>query len=211
MRTKIILFTIATALAGTSAAARDETSPVSRVKSKEQIRCELIGDCQPLPATRAWITRTGEVETDRTKIFRAQQQRLVPVRPQAQPGRSRDAQAQLAIKPVKSSNLFINFGLASWEIDDTAFAQATEVYAALRPDEWRAYRFEIAGHTDALGSAAENEGLSKKRAQAVVDLLVARGVARSQLVVKGYGFRRPIEGLERLDGRNRRVEITRLD
>lgn len=211
MRTKIILFTIATALAGTSVSAKDGTDPTSRVKSKEQIRCELIGDCQPLPATRAWITRTGEVETDRNKIFRAQQTRLTPVRPQAQPGRMRGSQAQLAIKEVKSSNLFINFGLASWEIDDTAFAQATEVYAALTPVEWRSYRFEIAGHTDALGSVGENEELSKKRAQAVVDLLVARGVRRSQLVVKGYGLRRPIQGLERMDGRNRRVEITRLD
>jgi len=205
MRTKIVLFATVVSLAGAPLAAREE--PVaSQVKSREQIRCELVGDCQPLPATRAWITRTGEVETDRTKIMRAQQARLTVAKPQARLGRHAPM-----IREVQSSNLFINFGLASWAIDDTAFAQATEVYAALTPSEWRSYHFEIAGHTDALGTAAANEELSQKRAQAVVDLLVARGVSRSQLTVKGYGFRRPLQGLERLDGRNRRVEITKLD
>ncbi len=210
MRTKIILFALTTSFAAASASAEQApASAVLHVKSKEQIRCELLSDCKPLPATRAWITRTGGIENDRNKISA----NLASIRDKGpvkvSNGRGKPAQAK--ITAVRSSDLFINFVTASWDIDDTAFAQATELYAALTPQEWVRHRFEIAGHTDAVGGPAYNDDLSQKRAQAVVDLLVARGVSRSQLVVKGYGFRHPIDGLERTDGRNRRVEIKKLD
>lgn len=214
MRTKFFLFAMTSAFAATSLqAGPGQGAAAFNIKSKEQIRCELLADCKPLPSTRAWITRTGGLETDKTKIFHAQQANLAPANPQIQvrAGRARKAVAAPAITSVKSSDLFINFNSASFDIDDAAFAQAAELYAALTPKEWSAHRFEISGHTDAVGSSPYNDDLSQKRAQAVVDLLAARGVSRSQLVVKGYGYRHPIEGLERNDGRNRRVEIKKLD
>lgn len=213
MRTKIILFALATTVAAASVSAEQAPAPSApRVKSKEQIRCELLSDCKPLPATRAWITRTGGIETDRAKIKSAQEANYAGPKEKALVlGKGNKGPAKPKITEVKSSDLFINFATASWDIDDTAFAQATELYAALTPQEWSAHKFEIAGHTDAVGGPAYNDDLSKKRAQAVIDLLVARGINRSQLVVKGYGFRHPIQGLERTDGKNRRVEIKKLD
>ncbi len=46
---------------------------------------------------------------------------------------------------------------------------------------------ELASHTDSRGSKESNKDLSERRAQAVVNYLMARGVNASQLVAKGYG------------------------
>jgi outer membrane protein OmpA-like peptidoglycan-associated protein len=51
---------------------------------------------------------------------------------------------------------------------------------------------EIASHTDARGSAEYNKQLSQRRAQAVVDWLVANGVPRHRLAAHGYGESRPV-------------------
>ena len=40
--------------------------------------------------------------------------------------------------------------------------------------QWPDLRIEVSGHTDAIGSDASNQSLSEKRAQAVLDYLVAR-------------------------------------
>lgn len=50
-------------------------------------------------------------------------------------------------------------------------------------------RFIICGHTDARGSEAYNEALSKARAKAVYDALVKRGVPESMLHYRGFGKR----------------------
>ena len=68
----------------------------------------------------------------------------------------------------------------------------------------------IEGHTDSEGSDAYNQTLSEKRAQSVVNWLVAHGIASQQLSAKGFGESRPVAGNGRPDGRalNRRVEIS---
>lgn len=49
------------------------------------------------------------------------------------------------------------------------------------------YRLVVAGHTDAAGGDAYNVGLSARRAKAVRDELVARGVPRDRIVLALYG------------------------
>ena len=46
---------------------------------------------------------------------------------------------------------------------------------------------EIASHTDSRGSATNNQSLSERRAQAVVNYLISKGINPSQLVANGYG------------------------
>jgi outer membrane protein OmpA-like peptidoglycan-associated protein len=69
---------------------------------------------------------------------------------------------------------------------------------------------EIGGHTDNVGPAYVNKFLSQKRAQAVVNYLLQKGIPRARLTAMGYGETRPIttNDLE-LNGRdvNRRVEV----
>jgi len=70
-------------------------------------------------------------------------------------------------------------------------------------------RVEVAGHTDSVGSEAYNQKLSERRAQAVVDYLVSRGVDPKRLKAVGYGKDQPIASNATDAGRaeNRRVEL----
>jgi len=67
----------------------------------------------------------------------------------------------------------------------------------------------VEGHTDSQGTAAANQELSQKRAQAVRDYLVSRGIAGDRVTAQGFGPTRPIGENNSPEGRanNRRVEI----
>jgi outer membrane protein OmpA-like peptidoglycan-associated protein len=74
-------------------------------------------------------------------------------------------------------------------------------------------RIIIEGHTDAQGSETYNEELSRRRAQAVADALVTRGVPSSRFEVIGRGETTPVANNASAAGRqqNRRVEIAFSD
>ena len=67
----------------------------------------------------------------------------------------------------------------------------------------------IIGHTDSQGSDAINNPLSKDRADAVRDYLVAQGVPATRISTAGRGEHQPIADNATAEGRakNRRVEI----
>ncbi len=67
----------------------------------------------------------------------------------------------------------------------------------------------IVGHTDSVGSEAYNLRLSQRRAQAVRDYLVRKGISASRLRVKGVGESEPVASNDTAEGRaqNRRVEL----
>lgn len=71
---------------------------------------------------------------------------------------------------------------------------------------------EVQGHTDIRGSDEYNMKLSQRRAQAVKDYLISKGIASSRLTAKGYGFRKPIASNKTKEGmsQNRRVEFVIL-
>jgi len=67
----------------------------------------------------------------------------------------------------------------------------------------------VEGHTDSQGQRAYNMDLGQKRAQAVRDQLVSRGVAQDRIKAVGIGPDRPVADNKTAEGRanNRRVEI----
>jgi outer membrane protein OmpA-like peptidoglycan-associated protein len=71
----------------------------------------------------------------------------------------------------------------------------------------------IEGHTDAAGSDDANQGLSERRAQAVREALLQRGLDAARIATLGYGEARPVASNETPGGRqqNRRVEIVVSD
>ena len=50
---------------------------------------------------------------------------------------------------------------------------------------------ELMSHTDSRGAPADNEELSQRRAQSVVDYLISKGIAQDRMEAKGYGESQP--------------------
>lgn len=104
----------------------------------------------------------------------------------------------------------IRFALDRSEIEPSSEPTLKAAAQALRdnPDA----EVEIGGHTDDSGTVEHNDELSKARAQAVADWLVAHGISRDQITVKGYGSSVPraANDTEAHRALNRRIEFKRL-
>lgn len=72
---------------------------------------------------------------------------------------------------------------------------------------------EVAGHTDNVGDDQKNLELSQKRAEEVMNYLLAKGAKAKQMKAIGYGETKPVADNETPEGRlqNRRVMFTVLD
>jgi outer membrane protein OmpA-like peptidoglycan-associated protein len=105
--------------------------------------------------------------------------------------------------------LYINFYFNKATLKPDAATVIAEVVALLKSDP--SLRLAIEGHTDSAGSIAYNEKLSAQRAAAVVQALVAKGIAADRLTSSGLGASRPLAGNDTNEGRarNRRVELVR--
>lgn len=70
----------------------------------------------------------------------------------------------------------------------------------------------VEGHCDIVGTAEYNKVLSQKRANAVRDYLVLKGIAAPRLKPEGYGFSKPIADNKTAQGRaqNRRVVFRKI-
>ncbi|MEM7162813.1 MAG: OmpA family protein [Bacteroidota bacterium] len=74
-------------------------------------------------------------------------------------------------------------------------------------------RIKITGHTDDVGKAKDNQVLSEKRAQAVHDYLISKGLSASRISFEGKGETEPRADNALPEGRfiNRRVEFQIID
>jgi outer membrane protein OmpA-like peptidoglycan-associated protein len=68
---------------------------------------------------------------------------------------------------------------------------------------------EVGGHTDNVASAEYNQSLSERRANAVRDYMIGKGILATRLVAKGYGEIKPVASNATPEGRqkNRRTEF----
>ena len=68
---------------------------------------------------------------------------------------------------------------------------------------------DIEGHSDSIGSARINKSLSARRASAIFEYLVSKGVEPDRVMTIGYGSEKPIATNATEEGRskNRRVEL----
>lgn len=99
------------------------------------------------------------------------------------------------------------FATGQAKILANAQAQLDQVANALKTQA--EHHFTVEGHTDNQGTDRINDDLSTRRANAVREYLVVRGVSADAITAQGYGSKRPIGDNVNAEGRamNRRVEI----
>lgn len=101
----------------------------------------------------------------------------------------------------------INFATGKFTILSDSFVVLDDVAAVMK--DYPNLRVEIGGHTDNVGDDALNQRLSKGRADAVFEYLLAKGVGATRMSTVGYGETRPVDTNMTETGRlnNRRVEF----
>jgi OOP family OmpA-OmpF porin len=132
------------------------------------------------------------------------------VDPPAQPAVSGAAALALCRTQVAelSAHNAILFQSGAAIIAETAATELDAFAAALARCE-KAFVY-VEGHTDSDGDAQKNLALSVARAEAVVNALVARGIAPERLYAIGYGESKPVADNATRDGKsqNRRIVVT---
>lgn len=104
----------------------------------------------------------------------------------------------------------IQFETARWELKKNAEAELNLLTQFLLRNP--AVRIQINGHTDNIGTEADNLKLSERRAQSVVEYLIRNGIDAARLLYKGFGASEPIADNQTEEGRakNRRTEMVIL-
>lgn len=101
----------------------------------------------------------------------------------------------------------INFATGSATIRPMSYPILDDAARTLKANP--KVRVEIGGHTDSVGSASYNQGLSEARAASVRSYLISAGIEAERLVARGYGESMPVASNATSDGRqeNRRIEF----
>jgi len=131
------------------------------------------------------------------------------------PGNSSDIHKpylkDIKLKPVKTGETFvlnnIFFETDSARLLPASITELNYLYQLLNRNS--KICIEIGGHTDNTGKQAYNYALSERRARAVYDFLIDKGINPGRLKCKGYGSDKPIADNATELGRaqNRRTEI----
>jgi outer membrane protein OmpA-like peptidoglycan-associated protein len=101
----------------------------------------------------------------------------------------------------------VQFRVNSTEFDAESYPQLDS--AALTLMRFPKLKILIKGHTSTEGNAENNQKLSERRAEAVKDYLIKKGIAADRLTTKGLGASQPISGENSEENRrmNRRIEF----
>ena len=106
---------------------------------------------------------------------------------------------------ITLNNLYFDYD--SDEILQTSNAEIERLALFLKRN--KQVHIEIVGHTDNQGSASYNLDLSKRRATALLNALIKKGISADRLTSRGMGSQSPVATNDTEEGRaqNRRVEI----
>jgi outer membrane protein OmpA-like peptidoglycan-associated protein len=102
----------------------------------------------------------------------------------------------------------LNFAVGSPQITPDNFQLLTRLQRSMR--EFPDAPIVITGHTDSQGNEAVNQGLSERRAQSVMQYLVANTAWNEDLIsAVGFGASQPVSTNETVEGRaqNRRIDV----
>jgi outer membrane protein OmpA-like peptidoglycan-associated protein len=108
-------------------------------------------------------------------------------------------------------DLTVNFEFNSARLSNDGMISLDALGKALSDPVLRDERFQIAGHTDAVGSDSYNQALSEARASAVRSYLAQyHRLDPNNFDVVGYGKTRLYDPNDPTAAINRRVQVTKL-
>ncbi len=156
-------------------------------------------------ATEHYILRKGNPSDPPTGVIQTKTV-VKPETKQTEEGKP-SLEKQIADMPMVLEVTDVLFEFDKWVIKETFIPEL---------DRWVAFfqnnpqvTAEIYGHTDSTGTTMYNQKLSERRAQAVINYLVGKGVDQKRLTAKGFGESQPADLNTTKEGRqkNRRVEM----
>lgn len=116
---------------------------------------------------------------------------------------------KLSLRPINEGELIslsaVSFERGKADISVESFDELNKFYEVLLANPLLG--LEIAGHTEIGGIASQNMELSQKRADAVKDYYINKGIDKGRLLSVGYGSRYPLSKVADKAGANRRTEI----
>lgn len=163
-----------------------------------------------LDQTKLALNRTQEQLQAEQKTSAEQQQKLADL--EAKLKDARDTIAKIAQVKDDDRGMVITlqgevlFQTNKWDLKAGAMAKLDQIAEALRGKE---QPMVVYGFTDNVGTRDYNMDLSQKRASAVRDYLVSRGIPQDLITAQGKGPDSPLSDNNSIEGRasNRRVEI----
>jgi outer membrane protein OmpA-like peptidoglycan-associated protein len=170
---------------------------------------QILAKLQPKPITRSLsVQRVDPAVKAREASF------LATVRNRTTRSLSMGERTELADMSAAKPNidLEIQFDYNSADISTASMPSAQALGEALSDPSLKGSTFIVAGHTDAIGGEAYNQGLSERRADTIKRYLVDKfGIAGSDLVAVGYGKDKPKDPNAPMDPINRRVQVVNMD
>ena len=128
-----------------------------------------------------------------------------------QPSASEEVPAAADNKKLYASlphnSLYIYYSKSDLDIPDSSYETLNRVadYLMRKPTT----TIEIRGYTDSSGDPATNLSLSQKKARAIRDYLIGKGISSERITAEGFGASNFLESnrTEKLRAMNRRVEL----
>lgn len=110
---------------------------------------------------------------------------------------------------IRMNNIFFDFNKAT--LRSESYMEMNRWIRMLQENEH--IDLHVSGFTDGIGSEEYNQKLSERRARAVVNYLIEKGLDRDRLTAEGFGESNPVASNDTEEGRqrNRRVQVRMLN
>jgi outer membrane protein OmpA-like peptidoglycan-associated protein len=181
-----------------------EAAAAQQTRSTNQI----IDALKPAPRTRSLTATPADTARNAEDARFVDTLRNRPTRSLTTEERTKIA---TITKEKPSIDLEINFEYNSDRISSTALQQVTALGQALSSPELKGSTFVLAGHTDAKGGDAFNQGLSERRADTVRRFLKEKfNIDDGKLVTVGYGRTQLKNTSNPAAAENRRVQVVNV-
>jgi len=194
---------IAAEKAEMAAEAKRKAEAAAKKKREEEAR--LKREAEAKKKAEAEAKRKAEAEAK----MKAEEAEKMKAEAAAKAAAAAKAKMETETRAVFSRALTgIKFNSSQSTFKNASYVLMDDVVSVMK--QYPEINVRVAGHTDSQGAAENNRKLSEKRANAVMNYLVSKGISPTRLSAVGFGEDAPIADNNTAAGRaeNRRVEFT---